>query len=338
MPARLRRPLVAALLGLVLVVAWGGTAVVGSAPALPGSAPPADEPAAPGPAEEPDAEESDAELGIVDALVLGVVEGVTEYLPVSSTGHLIVAERLLGVSDGGEADEAIDAYTVIIQFGAILAVLVVSRERITGMLRGLAGRDADGRRLLTALLAAFVPAAVVFLLFGDLIDEYLLDPGPVAAALIAGGIAILVLTRWLRHRSSGAGRALDELTVRSALAIGALQSLALWPGTSRSLVTILGGLLVGLSLAAAVEFSFLLGLVTLSAATFVAAAQDGGTVIDQFGIATPLIGIVAAAVAAFLAVRSFVAFLQRRELTAFGWYRIGFGVLVLILMATTTRI
>ncbi len=278
------------------------------------------------------------DLSVVDAVVLGVVEGVTEYLPISSTGHLIVVERLLGLGADEASRQAIDAYTVIIQFGAILAVVAISRTRVTAMARGLVGRDPGGRQLLTVVLAAFVPAAVVYLAFGDTIDEYLLDPGPVAAALIVGGIAILALTPWLRRRSSGAGRTIEELTVRSALLIGLLQSLALWPGTSRSLVTILGGLLVGLSLAAAVEFSFLIGLVTLSAASLVAAAKDGGLVLDTYGVATPLLGMVAAGIAAFLAVRSFVAFLKRRELTAFGYYRIGLGILVLVLMATTDKL
>lgn len=319
MPLRRPRLLLVALLAVVATAIGIGGVARGAA---------ADTPAADG----------SEELGVVDALVLGVVEGVTEYLPVSSTGHLIVAERLLGLGETDQAREAIDAYTVIIQFGAILAVVAVSRARVTSMIKGLVGRDADGRHLLTVVVAAFVPAAVVYLALGDTIDEYLLDPGPVAAALIVGGIAILALTPWLRRRSSGTGHALEQLTVRSALVIGLLQSLALWPGTSRSLVTILGGLLVGLSLVAAVEFSFLVGLVTLSAASFVAALKDGGVVIDTYGVTTPLLGMVAAGISAFLAVRSFVAFLKRRELTAFGYYRIGFGILLVVLMVTTDKL
>jgi undecaprenyl-diphosphatase len=276
------------------------------------------------------------ELTVVDALVLGVVEGVTEYLPVSSTGHLIVAEKLLGLGETDAAKEALDSYTVIIQVGAILAVLVLYRRRILEVIQGLFGRSVDGRRLLINIVIAFAPAVVLGLAFGDTIDKHLLEPTPVAIAWIVGGIAIIALVGKLRAgRTSGA--ALEALTYRSALIIGVMQCLALWPGVSRSLVTIIAGvLLAGLSLSAAVEFSFLLGLITLTGATALVALKDGSDVIDQYGIGTPLIGIIAALVSAVVAVRSFVAYLNRKDLTGFGWYRLAIGAAVLIAVATTS--
>jgi undecaprenyl-diphosphatase len=275
---------------------------------------------------------SGEQLGIGEALVLGVVEGVTEYLPVSSTGHLVLVEHLMDLGQDETAKTALDAYTVIIQFGAILAVLALSRKRVISVLNGLIGRDAEGRTLLVNLVVAFVPAGVIGFALNDTIDEHLLKPGPVAGALIVGGIVILLLTPKLRRRAEN-GVALEALTIRSAAVIGAIQVLAMWPGTSRSLVTILGGLAVGLTLSAAVEFSFLLGLITLTAATALAALKDGSTVIDTYGVGAPLIGIIAAGVSAFVAVRTFVAFLKQRELTVFGWYRIAIGVLIVGLLA-----
>jgi undecaprenyl-diphosphatase len=276
------------------------------------------------------------ELTVVDALVLGVVEGVTEYLPVSSTGHLIITEKLLGLGETDAAKKALDSYTVIIQVGAIVAVLALYWRRIVELIQGLLGRSADGRRLLINILIAFAPAVVLGLAFGDTIDKHLLEPTPVAIAWIVGGVVIIALVGKLRAgRTSGA--ALETLTPRKAVIIGVVQCLALWPGVSRSLVTIIAGvLLAGLTLSAAVEFSFLLGLLTLTGATALVALKDGSGVIDQYGIVTPLIGIIAALVSAVVAVRSFVAYLNRKDLTGFGWYRLAIGAAVLIAVATTS--
>jgi undecaprenyl-diphosphatase len=275
-----------------------------------------------------------ADLTFVRAAVLGLVEGITEYLPVSSTGHLVIAERLMGLPTTGEAGEALDAYTVIIQLGAIAAVAAVSWGRIKELFAGLRGRSVDGRRLRINLIVAFIPAAIAGVLFNDAIDEHLLKPSPIAVAWIVGGVVILLLASRLRPGASGA--ALDSMTTRQALIIGAAQAVALIPGTSRSLVTIVAAILVGLSISAAVEFSFLLGLATLSAATLFKLASDGGTVIDTFGIAKPLVGIIVAAVSAWIAVRSFVAFLKTRSLSGFGWYRIAAGVVAFGLIAAGT--
>lgn len=263
-------------------------------------------------------------LSVFAAVVLGLVEGLTEYLPVSSTGHLLVANQVLGLGGTPEADQALDAYAICIQAGAILAVLVLYQERIRQMVDGLLGRSAEGRAVLIAVAAAFVPTAGIAFALQDVVRERLFGAGPIAAAWLVGGLGILALTRtgFLQR----AGTALHEITLRQALLIGLIQTIALWPGVSRSLVTIIGGVLVGLSLAAAVEFSFLLGLVTLSAATAYTALTDGELLVDTFGVVTPLIGLVVAFVAAVASVRWMVSWLQQRSFAVFGWYRTAIGI------------
>ncbi len=266
------------------------------------------------------------------AVILGLVEGITEYLPISSTGHLLVVGRLLGLGDVSGTDKiALDAYSVIIQFGAIAAVLVISWRRVLSVLNGLIGRDAVGRKLLIALAIAFVPAAVIGKGGDSLISEKLLKPWPIVIAWIVGGIVMLVLWPRLKDRK---GLALESLTSKHALIIGCAQVAALWPGTSRSFVTILAGLLVGLSLVAAVEFSFLLGLLTLTAATAYSLLTDGSVVKDTYGVGAPLVGIVVAAIAAFVAVRFMIATLTKGGLAPYGWYRIAAGLATAVLIVT----
>jgi undecaprenyl-diphosphatase len=270
-------------------------------------------------------------MSVPQAALLGVVEGVTEYLPVSSTGHLTVVQSLLGLWATPEERRASDAYAVCIQLGAIIAVFLVSFGRIKGMVRGLFGRDRDGLRLLGNVIIAFIPAAVFGLLFENRIKQSLYGIWPVAGAWLVGGIFILVA---LTRRRSTDGAALETLGWRPALIIGLIQVLALWPGVSRSLVTIAGALFVGLSVSAAVEFSFLLGLLTLGAATIYEGIRLGPLIVHAFGWVSPLVGLIVAGVAAFIAVKWMVGYLRTRSLAVFGWYRIGAaivaGVLVLV--------
>ena len=268
-----------------------------------------------------------------EAVLLGVVEGVTEFLPISSTGHLLVTGRILDLPSSGTAGDAVKSYEIAIQFGAILAVLVLYRHRVGVMVEGLVGRSDEGRRLLTVVAVAFVPAAIVGVVGEKVIKDVLFGTWPVVAAWIAGGIAVIVLTRTGRISAAG-GRALETVTTRDAMAIGLAQVLALWPGTSRSLVTIVAALLLGLSMTAAVEFSFLLGLVTLTAATAYEALTSGGTMVDTFGTAVPLLGLVVAFVAALVSIRWMIGYLNRHDLSIFGWYRIGVAAFVLLLLAT----
>jgi undecaprenyl-diphosphatase len=279
------------------------------------------------------ATEKGTALTLGQAAILGVVEGLTEYLPVSSTGHLLLAERVLSigtdpsltVEQQEQIKEALDAYTICIQIGAIIAVLGLYFRRVRQMVSGLLGRDSEGRQLFINVLAGFLPAAVIGLLFNSLIKSYLFGTWPVVVAWFVGGVAILAVNRWNQRRrgqGSGSGRSIVELTWQLALLIGLIQCIAMWPGVSRSLVTIVGGLLVGLSLAAAVEFSFLLGLITLSAATAYDALKHGQVMLQTFDGLSLLVGVVFAFVAALLSVKWMVGYLNRHGLAIFGYYRV----------------
>jgi undecaprenyl-diphosphatase len=278
-------------------------------------------------------------MQIWQAVVLGIVEGVTEYLPVSSTGHLIVASGLMGIGSG-PAGEATKAFEVVIQAGAILAVVGLYWSRFVQMLRGLLGRDAAGLRLLINICIAFVPAAAVGLALNHWIKRHLFFTEPVALALGLGGVYMLVLSARRAKRAKGDGqeeggeaprwRGIDELTWVDALTIGVLQCAALWPGTSRSMMTITGGMIVGLSATAAAEFSFLLGVPTLLAAAGYDLFKDlhharqtgAANMFEVLGPSACIVGVAVAAVSAALAVRWLVGVLNRRGLAPFGWYRI----------------
>jgi undecaprenyl-diphosphatase len=265
------------------------------------------------------------------ALILGLVEGLTEYLPVSSTGHLLLAQRLMGI----KSSTASDAFAICIQAGAILAVLGLYRGRVGQMTLGLLGRDATGRRLLFNLVAAFVPAAVLGLLLEKPIKKYLFGGDewglwPVVAAWLVGGLAILAVSFARRRRgaSPSTGFALDDLTMRMALIVGVAQCLAMWPGVSRSLITIVGGVLVGLSLPAAVELSFLLGVITLTAATAYDTLKHGPEMLATYGAVPLLIGFGAAWLSAVLAVQWMVGYLKSHGMEIFGWYRVLLAIAV----------
>ncbi len=278
------------------------------------------------------------------ALILGVIEGITEYLPISSTGHLIVAQRLMGIGNGGPAAKAAaDAFAVCIQGGAILAVLGLYAKRMIQMLRGLLGKDAEGLKLVIAIITGFLPAAVLGLLLNHWIKDNLFGMWPVIYAWLIGGFGILG-TAWWRKKNppKSGGLELKDLTWQLALIIGLLQCIAMCPGTSRSLMTICGGLLVGLSIRAAVEYSFLLGVVTLTAATAkdcidkvegIAPQYDalfGGTklMLHEYGPVPMLVGVISAALSAALAVKWLVSYLQSHGLSIFGWYRIAVGTII----------
>lgn len=265
------------------------------------------------------------------ALILGLVEGLTEYLPVSSTGHLLLAQRLMGI----DSSTASDAFAICIQAGAILAVLGIYRQRVAQMVMGAVGRNEAGQRLLINLLSAFVPAAVLGLLLEKPIKKYLFGGDewglwPVVAAWFAGGVAILVvsLARRRRGTSPTTGFDLEHLTVRMALIVGLAQCIAMWPGVSRSLITIVGGVLVGLSLPAAVELSFLLGVITLTAATAYDALKHGPEMLATYGATPLLIGFGAAWLSAVLAVKWMVGYLKSHGMEIFGWYRVALAFVV----------
>lgn len=254
------------------------------------------------------------------AMILGAVEGVTEYLPISSTGHLVVTQRILGIGENSATKDAADSYAIAIQFGAILAVLVLYRRRIASIIRGLFGRDTEGRTLLIALLLAFIPAVVIGVAIEKPIKSHLLEVGPVVGAWIVGGLVLLFLAP--RIKPDRPGLTITHIGPRQALIIGCAQVLAMWPGTSRSLVTILAALAVGTTLAAAVEFSFLLGLLTLGAATMYETVSHGSTMVDAYGWFDPLVGLVFAFLFAAVSITWMVSWLQTRSLAIFGWERL----------------
>ena len=298
-----------------------------------------------------------SELRTRDAVILGLVEGVTEYLPVSSTGHLIVATHLLGLEsatpltgregqplwfkkpsarhpDGERLTTALAAntFTIVIQFGAIAAIGVLYWQQILSMLNGLRGRDPAGLRLLRNLIIAFLPSAVLGLALSSWIDEHLFSVGAVIVAQVAGAFFILWAEAYRRRRNARTRLELPEveLTPRQALHIGLLQCVALWPGTSRSMMTIVGGYLAGLDPRQSAEFSFLLGFVTLTAATVYKSSQSGGAMIQVFGWSHVLLGCLVAAVTAVLAVRFLVNWLSRHGMAAFAWYRLAFAAVLAV--------
>jgi undecaprenyl-diphosphatase len=270
------------------------------------------------------------------ALILGIVEGLTEYLPVSSTGHLLLAQRALGISQS----ESADAFAICIQAGAIVAVFGLYFSRVRQMFLGLLGKDPQGLRMAANVVAAFLPAAIIGLLLEKPIKRYLFGGEawglwPIVAAWFFGGVAILVVSWWQSVRQAKtrqSGRDLDSLTWSMAVMVGLIQCIAMWPGVSRSLVTIVGGVLVGLHLSAAVEFSFLLGLLTLGAATVYDGLKSGQEMVRSFGLLALFFGFLGAWVSAVLAVKWMVAYLKQHGMQIFGYYRIGLGIIVALLI------
>jgi len=270
-------------------------------------------------------------MSILEAFILGIVEGLTEFLPVSSTGHLLLTQRIMGIPSG----EAADAFTICIQVGAILAVVGIYRKHVWEMMQGVVGRNADGWHLATRLLAAFIPAAALGFVLEKTIKKYLFAGDtwglwPIVGAWFLGGVVILLVTyrRKASANSLSKGLSLESLTFRMAVIVGVAQCLAMWPGVSRSLITIVGGVLVGLSLPAAVEFSFLLGVLTLSAATAYDFLKHGEAMVQTLGWPPLIVGMLAAWGAAFFAVKWMVGYLNTHSMAIFGWYRVVLAIAV----------
>jgi undecaprenyl-diphosphatase len=254
------------------------------------------------------------------AVVLGVVEGLTEFLPISSTGHLIIAGQLLGF--GGDKAKVFD---IVIQSGAMLAIVWEYRARFGRVLAGLAS-DPAARRFAANLVVAFIPAALLGLAFGSAIKQHLFSAVPVAAAFIVGGFVIL----WVERKPRPVRvQEVDDMTWTDALKVGLAQSVALIPGTSRSGATIIGGMLFGLSRRAATEFSFFLAVPTLIAAgAYDAWKHRALLAADDLGFFA--VGFVVSFVSAFACVRWLLRYIASHDFTVFAWYRIVFGAIVLI--------
>lgn len=282
-------------------------------------------------------------LQIWHAVVLGLVEGITEYLPISSTGHLIIAKALMGLTDE-KTSRSVDDFLIVIQGGAILAVLGLYWPRVMQMLRGLLGKDPAGFKLACNLVLGFIPAGVFGLLLDKWIESRLFYLGPVLAAVLVGGVFMMWIDQWRGGRFGlvkyhSCLRSIEDLSPLDALLIGFMQCIAMWPGTSRSMMTMTGGFLVGLRPRAAAEFAFLLGLPTLGGATVLKLVKNlwhahktgEPNLFQDLGIMPAVVGILVAAIAAAVAVKWLVGFLNRHGLTPFGWYRIALFVVLLIL-------
>ena len=257
---------------------------------------------------------------LIHAIILGLVEGLTEFLPVSSTGHLILVGQLLGFND----DKG-KVFEIAIQFAAILAVVWEYRGRLVHTLTSITSEPVS-QRLAVNLMVAFMPAAVLGFLFLKQIKHYLFNPFVVASAFIIGGFLIL----WAERRQHTVhAESIDDMSWRDALKVGFAQALAMIPGTSRSGATIIGGLFFGLSRRAATEFSFFLAIPTMFAATLYDVYKN----LDLFSLddaALFAIGGTVSFISAFIAVRGLIRFISRHDFTVFAWYRIAFGIIVLI--------
>ena len=259
---------------------------------------------------------------LLDALILGVVEGLTEFLPVSSTGHLILVSDLLGVND-----EKGKVFDIVIQLGAILAVCWEYRGRFARAFSGLA-TDRVQQRFAANLAIAFAPAALLGLAFQSKIKAYLFNPVSVAVALVLGALAIFAIERWYERHGAPRITRVDDMDWKDALKVGFAQCLSLVPGTSRSGATIMGGMLFGLSREAATEFSFFLAVPIMFAATGYQLVKyhDLLTVADLLPFA---VGFVVSFVSALIAVRALIRYVARHDFRAFAWYRIALGAAVL---------
>jgi undecaprenyl-diphosphatase len=265
------------------------------------------------------------------ALVLGVVEGLTEFVPVSSTGHLILVQHYLGLHG-----PAVNAYAVVIQLGALLAAVYYYRQTLIETAVGLFQRRPAAQRLFANLCLGSLPLLLLGYRYGKRIKAQLFTPGAVAAAILVGGVVMLGLELWYRLRQRRApGQPTATLSDPAALSpprallVGAIHTLALWPGTSRSFASITGGLLTGLSMKAAADFAFLLALPTLGVATVYELYQEGPAISQTLGAAPLALGLIVSFVVGLAVIAGFLRYLQKFGLWAFGCYRIALGALLL---------
>jgi undecaprenyl-diphosphatase len=263
-------------------------------------------------------------------IIMGIVEGLTEFLPISSTGHLILAGSLLNFTG-----EKVKVFEIAIQAGAIFAVILEYRQRIASVLFGI-GSDPKARRFALNVVIGFLPAAVFGFIFSKAIKTHLFSPAPVALAFIVGGIIILIVERrQTQNQDSARINEVDELTHLDALKVGLAQCFALIPGTSRSGATIIGGMLFGLSRKAATEFSFFLAIPTLLGATVYSLYKERA-ILSAEDIPMFSLGTVSAFISAYFCVRWLLRYISTHNFNVFAWYRIAFGILILITAYTGT--
>lgn len=264
---------------------------------------------------------------IVKAIVIGIVEGITEFLPISSTGHMIIAGSLINFKAPTYPAEYIAMFEVVIQLGAILAIVVLYWDRIFNSLKNLAPGK-WGFKLWLNIIVAFLPSAVIGLALHSIIEEKLFNPITVALALVVGGFMMIFFEN--KYRRGNKTRSVDDMTLMQSFKIGCFQCLALWPGMSRSASTIMGAWVSGLNTAAAAEFSFFLAIPTMVAASGLSLIKTNVSM-DFMQILALAVGFVVSFLVALLVVDKFVSFLQRKPLRIFAIYRIIVGVIILVL-------
>jgi undecaprenyl-diphosphatase len=262
--------------------------------------------------------------------LLGVVEGVTEYLPVSSTGHLLLTTYALQRAGVPFDLEAVESFDIVVQAGAILAVLVHYRALLSTRARGLVEGDPLSKRLFGAIAVAFVPTVVCGLLFRKAIKAHLFGVLPVLIALVVGGVFMIATETYRKVRAIAGEDGLERVSWKRALLVGVGQCFALLPGASRSMCTIVAGQAAGLSTATAAEFSFLLGLPTLGAATFYEGFQSRHVLATSIGAGAMAVGLLVSFVVAWAVIATFLRYLSKRGLAVFGIYRVVFGVAALV--------
>ncbi len=265
-------------------------------------------------------------MNILDSIILGIVEGVTEFLPISSTGHMILTSHLMHLND-----QFVDTFEVVIQLGAILAVVVLYASRFKMLLKPSEDHAFSGLRGLLLLMVTSFPAAFLGLVLHKKIETYLFGPGPVLAALVVGAVAIILVERQVFRHSV---RSLDDIGFKQALMIGCFQCFALWPGMSRSASTIIGGLFSGLERNVAAEYSFIAAVPIMVMATGYSLVKSLD-LLQGYNLMVLAVGFVTAFVSAILAIKFFIRLLQRWTLVPFGIYRIGLAIVMFFVFQAT---
>ena len=263
----------------------------------------------------------------VKSALMGIVEGLTEFLPISSTGHLILANALMGFADSVGAEKA-KVFEIAIQTGAILAVILVYLQKITDTVKGL-GSDPQAQRFAINVIVGFLPAVVMGLLIGKAIKAHLFTPTVVAVAFIVGGFIIMWAERLAARKPRSRVETVDDMTLSDAVKVGLIQCLAMIPGTSRSGATIIGGMLMGLSRKASTDYSFFLGIPTLVGAGVYSLYKEWD-IMSVADLPSFMTGLVFAFLSAWVCVRWLIRYVSSHTFIPFAWYRIAFGILILV--------
>ncbi|MEA4825809.1 undecaprenyl-diphosphate phosphatase [Clostridium sp. JNZ J1-5] len=273
---------------------------------------------------------------ILKAIIIGIVEGITEFLPVSSTGHMIIVGHLIGFKEGGVpaalyTKQYIDAFTMIIQLGAILAIVVLYWNKIMKTFQNFSPKKPkSGFKFWFNIFVACIPAGVLGLTFNDWIEEKLFNPITVTAALLVGAIWMIFAEK--KYRGKYTTKTIDDINIKQAFFIGCFQCLALWPGMSRSASTIIGAWIAGLSTVAAAEFSFFLALPVMVGVTLKSLLDINIAALGMVQIIALIVGFIVSFIVALIVVDKFVSFLKKRPMRIFAIYRILIGIILLVLI------